>query len=189
MTSPQATRQQLDATPLGIAAATWGALGVVALLTQAIIRLLPRALEPLENNMLDAAHGGAYAGWVVFSLYFEGYRAFQKRFSPRVVARAFHLARNPSPWHVALAPLFCMALFHARRRATTLARGTVVMVICFIVALRHVPQPYRGIIDGGVVAALVWGAIAIVYYFVRALFGEAVPASPETPDAPPLLSS
>src|SRR5690606_4264468 len=101
------------ATELSIVA--WGVGGVLLLLGQAIWRLTPIAL--------DAIHGGLTAGqialcgaWIVVNGYAEGYRAFQLRFSPRVVARAVHLARHPRPLHVALAPLFCMSFFHATPR-------------------------------------------------------------------------
>jgi hypothetical protein len=168
--------------PLHYLGAIWGVLGVVALLCQAIYRLTPRAIEPIQRGLLDGWETAIYVAWVVFSLYFEGYRAFQLRFSPRVVARALHLIEQPTPLHVALAPAFCMAFFHASRRARILAWATTIMVVFFIVALRGVPQPWRGIVDGGVVLALAWGAAAIVIYFVRGLSGASMPVSAELPE-------
>jgi hypothetical protein len=162
--------------------ASWGVLGVLALLTQAIARLAPLAAEPILAKTLSPAQVGLYVGWVAFSAYFEGYRAFQKRFSPRVVARALHLARHPvSSASVALAPAYCMCLFHAKPRARYVAWGTLVMVIGFIVTLRHVPQPFRGIVDGGVVVALAWGVVIVLFYFARGLAGRPIPVSPELP--------
>lgn len=166
----------------GLLAATWGVAGVVLLLGQAIYRLTPMALQPIVERQLGMAEAGVYAAWVVFSLYFEGYRAFQQRFSPRVVARALALMREPVPLRIVLAPAFCMALFHATRRGLALAWGTLVMVLCFIMILRHVPQPWRGIVDGGVVLALLWGQLAIVVYFVRGLSGLPMPVSAELPE-------
>jgi hypothetical protein len=164
-------------------AAAWGVLGVLALLGQAIWRLTPMALEPILDRTLSTSQTALYVGWVGFSLYFEGYRAFQRRFSPRVVARVLHLMREPQPLRVALAPAFCMAFFHASRRTLVVAWATLVMVLGFVLTLRYVPQPWRGIVDGGVVLALAWGAVAILVYFVRGLAGAVMPVSAELPEA------
>ena len=171
-----------DLTPGRFLIALWGVAGVLALLGQAVSRLAPRALEPIENGDLTLYQGAIYAAWAVFSAYTEGYRAFQLRFSPRVVARALYLAKNPQPLHVLLAPAYCMCFFHANRRNRIIAWATVAMVTFFIISLRYAPYPWRGIGDGGVVLALIWGAIAIVYYFVRGLSGHAVPSAVELPE-------
>jgi hypothetical protein len=157
-------------------------LGVVLLFGQAIARLGARAVEAHEMP-LDALEISVSVGWVLVNAYAEGYRAFQRRFSPRVVARALHLARNPRPLFVVFAPLFCMAFFHATRRARTIAWATTILVLCLIGLLRHAPQPWRGIVDGGVVIALGWGAAAIVVFFLRAVMtGREPAASPQVPE-------
>jgi hypothetical protein len=57
------------------------------------------------------------------------------------------------------------------------------VVLCLIGLLRHVPQPWRGIVDGGVVIALAWGAAAIVVFFLRAVVtGREPAASPQVPE-------
>jgi hypothetical protein len=57
------------------------------------------------------------------------------------------------------------------------------MIVSAIVALRHVPQPYRGMVDGGVVLGLGLGLISLLVHFARSLNGTA----PEVPaDMPPL---
>ena len=71
----------------------YAVLGVVLFLLAAVVRLLPMALEPLSGP-LDTVHVAAYAGSVVFMAYSEGYRGFQRQFSPRVVARARGLAEG-----------------------------------------------------------------------------------------------
>jgi hypothetical protein len=162
--------------------AAWGAFGVVLLLGQAIFRLGGLALEA-HRMTLTPVEIGVSTAWVFMNAYLEGYRAFQLRFSPRVVARALHLARNPRPLFVVFAPFYCMAFFHATRRARTIAWATMVMVMGFIVLLRRVPQPWRGIVDGGVVVALIWGALAIVLLFFRAvLLGKEPTQSPQLPN-------
>ena len=76
----------------------WGTAGVSTLLGQAIYRLTPQALHPLVHGNLTSFQVALYIGWVLFAAYTEGYRAFQGRFSPRVVARAVYLAKNREPW-------------------------------------------------------------------------------------------
>lgn len=156
---------------------TWGVAGVLLLLGQASWRLGTLAWEALQMG-LTQLQWAICLSWIVLNAYAEGYRAFQLRFSPRVVARALHLARNPRPLHVVFAPLFCMGFFHASKRGMILAWGTTIMVLCFILLLRYVPQPWRGIVDGGVVVALLWGSVAIVVYYVRAFFMNRAPDTP-----------
>lgn len=160
-----------EVSPLGKLAATWGVVGVLLLLGQAILRLGPRAVEAVSQG-LSTTQWLLLGVWIAVSAHGEGYRAFHLRFSPRVVVRARHLATHPRALHVALAPLFCMSLFHASRRGKIVAWSITAMVIGFIVLLRHTPQPWRGIVDGGVVVALVMGAVSIVYHALRALGGS-----------------
>jgi hypothetical protein len=157
--------------------ATWGVVGVLGLLGQASYRLGGRAVEAISSDLTQGQLATLLL-WTAFNLYAEGYRAFQKRFSPRVVVRAFHLARHPNPLHVTLAPFYCMALLHSAKRERIVAWSTIVMIMGFILLLRHVPQPWRGIVDAGVVVALLWGAAAIVALHTRALVTGAVPDFP-----------
>jgi hypothetical protein len=168
--------------PVGVAVGAWGVLGVAALLGRAAARLSVFAIEPIRTHSLTITQATLYAAWAAVGLYFEGYRAFQKRFCPRVVARALYLGEHRHPLYVAIAPLFCMGFFHANRRTKALAWGTTTMIVCFIVILRHVPQPWRGIVDGGVVPPLLWGAAALIVLYARGLSG-AVVGSAELPDA------
>ena len=70
----------------GVACA-WGLLGLFASLVEAIVRLVPHALEPFREGLSTGA-ALAYAGFVLFNAYAEGYRGFQRGFSPRVSVRA-----------------------------------------------------------------------------------------------------
>ncbi len=155
--------------------------GVLALLGQAIYRLLPLALEPLQTGMLSRFEFALYVGWSLANAYLEGYRGFQRRFSPRVVARAAYLGQNPKPWHVAFAPLFCMSFFHASRRGLISAWGMTTFVLLAIALVRMVPQPWRGIIDAGVVVGLVWGVVSTLLLWVGLLAGQAPASSGELP--------
>jgi len=162
-------------------AGMWGVVGVVALLMQAIVRLAPRAIEVFEADMLGGVHVALLVAWVVFAAYAEGYRAFQKQFTPRVVARAQHLSAHPRLLHVLLAPAFCMGLFHATRKRLVVSWSVSLGVVGLIVAVKHVAQPWRGIIDAGVVIALTWGVVMLARFTLRGLAGHRMPVSPDVP--------
>jgi hypothetical protein len=97
----------------------------------------------------------------------EGYKGFHLAFAPRVVARANYLANNPRPVHVLLAPLFCMGYVHATPRRRIMSIALSCMIVCFVLLARMLPQPWRGIVDVGVVAGLVVGVGSIVYYLLQ----------------------
>jgi hypothetical protein len=160
----------------------WAVLGVSLLCLQAIVRLLPKALEPIRDGSLGVLEAALYLAWSVANAYAEGYRGFQKAFAPRVVARALYLAAHPRPLRVALAPLFCMGLFGATRRRMVVSWTIVFVVTLLVAGMRFVPQPWRGIIDGGVVVGLVWGTLAIIAYGIAALAGHEPDAHADVAD-------
>jgi len=154
----------------GRLATAWGIGGVLLLLGDAVYRLAPRALEALAME-LTALHWGALAGWVVFMAYAEGWRGFHRRFSPRVVERSFGLGREPTVLRGLLAPAYAMSLFAAPRRSMIVSWSVLVGVVALVVLVRFVPQPWRGIIDAGVVVGLSIGCASIVVHTARALRG------------------
>ncbi|MFO7567460.1 MAG: hypothetical protein R6X02_32755 [Enhygromyxa sp.] len=165
----------------GLAIVIWSVGGVLTLLLQAIVRLLPRALEPIQDGTLDLAAGLAYLGAIVGLAYSEGYRGFQQRFSPRVVARALHLAEHPKIHLVILAPLYAMALIHATRRRLLGSWLLLLGIIGLIVLVSQLPQPWRGAVDAGVVVGLSWGALATLGLLVRAFRGTPPEIDPDLP--------
>jgi hypothetical protein len=175
------THDSAGARWLGKAAAAWGLIGVAALLLNAVVRLAPVAIEGLTAHRLGAGLWLLAAGNVAFMAYFEGYRGFQQGFAPRVVARALHLARHPRPLHVVLAPLFCMGLVHATRRRLVASWILLITIVAIVLAVRGVAQPYRGIVDAGVVVGLAWGLAALAATAWSALAGNPPRVSPELP--------
>ena len=165
---------------LGWVGLLWGVGGVVVLLSTAVARLFPLALE-LFGFDLGIAHIVAYGAGLVCMGWSEGYRGFQKAFSPRVVARAFVLARNPRlPW-VLLAPAFCMGFFHATRKRVVVAWTLTSAIVGLVLLVRGVPQPWRGVIDLGVVAGLAWGLVALLGFFFLGLSGRRMPVDADLP--------
>lgn len=161
----------------------WGIVGVLLLLSFALYRLAPMAFELVEIE-LSALHWAALVFSVLYMAYAEGYKGFHKGFAPRVVVRASYLKNNPTPLHILLAPLFCMGYIHATRKRQLLSIGLTLMIICFVFLARTLAQPWRGILDAGVVVGLGIGILSICYFLVLArIRPEALTMSPETPES------
>jgi hypothetical protein len=164
---------------------SWGTLGVVAVLVHAILRLLPNAIEPIANGTLDLRGGLAYAAAIVGLGYAEGYRGFQRRFSPRVVARAARLARTRQPaWRIVMAPLMTMGLMHATRQRLIATWMLVAMIVALVVLVGLLDQPWRGAVDAGVVVGLSWGSATILIELVGLLRGREPTIDPDLPVMP-----
>lgn len=163
---------------VGWLGALWGIAGVSLLLLSAITRLSPRALEALTGG-LDWLGWAVLVPWTLFMVFSEGYRGFQQGFSPRVAARARWLGAHPTATRVVLAPLFCMGFFQATRRRliTTWCLTTGIVGLILLVSL--LPQPWRGIVDFGVVAGLLWGLVALWIFAAQAFFGSRFHWDPE----------
>jgi hypothetical protein len=168
---------------VGRLGAVWGIGGLCLLLGEAIYRLAPIAVETFDSP-LGPLHWAALVVWVTAMLVLEGYRGFQKSFSPRVAARARYLTEHPNMVCSLFAPFFCMGYFHATRgvriRSILLTTGIVTMVL----GVRRVDQPWRGIVGLGVVAGLTWGIISIAVFTYLAFATDGFDRSPETPTRP-----
>ncbi len=162
--------------------AVWGVLGFAAVLLQAIWSLTPIALEPILNGTLTSFQIAIYLAWVGFMIYSEGYRGFQLKMAPRVAARAMYAARHPQPlWLIILAPVFCMGLIHATRKRLIVSWCVLIGIVALVIAVRTLGQPWRGIIDGGVVVGLTWGLVWTLWYFIRAVAGHPMPVPDDVP--------
>jgi len=132
----------------------------------AIVRLGGVALE-LNAYTLASWQWGVMLGWIGYMVWAEGYKGFHLAFAPRVVVRANYLANHPRWPHVLLAPLFCMGYIHATPKRRLMSIGLTSMIICFVLVVRMLPQPWRGLVDAGVVAGLVFGVASILYYLLQ----------------------
>ncbi|MDP2141079.1 MAG: hypothetical protein Q8L20_09725 [Gammaproteobacteria bacterium] len=146
----------------------WGIGGILLLLLFAVVRLGPMALE-LATVELQQLHWFSLAVSILYMAYAEGYKGFHLGFAPRVVARASYLSANPRPLHILLAPAFCMGYIYATPKRKLLSFGLTGMIICFVLLVRLLPQPWRGIVDAGVVTGLVLGMASIVYFLLQRL--------------------
>lgn len=163
----------------------WGIGGILMLLSFAIIRLGGVALEMLLQTATyntGLLHWTVLLLWTCYMIWAEGYKGFHKGFAPRVVARAHYLAANPRPLHVVLAPLFCMGYIYATRKRQLMSLGLTSMIVFFVMLVRMLPQPWRGIVDTGVVAGLLLGVLSI-FYFITVMIRDpaALPVGTDVP--------
>lgn len=166
---------------MGILGAIWGLVGITIILACAIVRVYGHAVEAWQLDWTPWQWVVAVI-WCLFMLLAEGYRGFQKQFSPRVVARARYLIDHPRPLHVLLAPFFCIAYFHATRRRKIVSWSLTIGIILLIVIVHSLPQPWRGIIDFGVVLGLAYGLLWIFIYAAIAFGGGRFNVDPEVCD-------
>lgn len=164
----------------GTIGAVWGLAGILALLLSAVLRLWPLAVEAFSHP-LDLYHRTALLVIALAMAYFEGYKGFQMAFSPRTAARARHLLQHPVLLHVLLAPFFCMGYFHASRRRKITSISITFGIVILVVLVRFVEQPWRGIIDFGVVIGLAWGIVSLLAFSIQALGEDEYPYDPEVP--------
>lgn len=163
-------------------AALWGLLCVTALLGNAVVRLTPYAVDAMTSGELNGVGWGIFVVWVAFNAYAEGYRAFQKKFCPRVVSRALYLGRNPKPLWLLLALPFCMSLFHSTKRQKIVSWVFIIVLVLVIIAVRMMPQPWRGVVDAGVVVGLSWGVGCLWWLFIKAALGKGEPTPTDIPE-------
>jgi len=157
----------------------WGLGGVLCILLFAVVRL---ARVAWEASLLpwEPVHWAFLLFWLPFMAYSEGYRGFQKRFSPVVVARAWHLASERQLAHVALGPLFCMGFFYGSRRRLLTSWILTTAIVCFVVGARQLAPLWRGLVDMGVVVGLCWGMATILHSARQATRGGGL-ADPQLP--------
>jgi len=165
----------------GLLGFSWGILGISILLISAIYRLSQIVLDTFSYPL-------AWYHWIllVFSIlsmaYFEGYKGFQLKFSPRFAARCLFLRDNPRFLHSLLAPLFCMGFFYATRKRKITTLVLTLMIIALIQLAHMLAQPWRGILDAGVVIGLSWGLLSVYYCLQQTLSGRRFYGSADLPN-------
>lgn len=152
----------------GILAVTWGTLGFVLLIGFALWRLTPLAVESFDYPW-RWHHVAAFVANLIFMAWSEGYRGFQQAYSPRLGARCAALLTQASWLQALLAPAVVMGFMHAPRRRVITTWVLTFAVIGVVLLYRALPQPWRGILDAGVVLGLAWGLVATLAHVVMAI--------------------
>ena len=60
--------------------------------------------------------------------------------------------------------VYCMNYFGAEKRRMIVAWVATSLIVILIIIFHHLPQPWRGILDAGVVVGLSWGLLATLYF-------------------------
>ena len=76
-------------------------------------------------------------------------------------------------------------VLEATRRTMMVTRVGTVAIIILVLLVQMIPQPWRGIIDAGVVVGLSWGVLSLWYLIFRAFKTGFYPCSPDVPDMVP----
>ncbi len=165
-------------------AVVWAITGFSLLLGVALLRLTARTLEGFTYPF-SWLHWVVLLAFALFMAYSEGYRGFQLKFSPRFADRVAGLRQSGTPLQCLLAPFYAMGFFAAPRRVVITAWLLSVMIVCLVLLLKLVPQPWRGIADAGVVIGLGWGLIVSLWMTLDRLrrphdFSPAAPRCPES---------
>jgi hypothetical protein len=171
-----------QARPLGVMGTlvlAWSLSGVTAILALAIIRLSPKVAGAFAQD-LSPLHWVFAIGFTLFMLYTEAWRGFHKKFSPRTIARAVHVSRDGSLLQRLLAPLFSMGFFHATKRRVIATWILTITIVTAVVLMHQLAQPWRGLIDLGVVVGLGAGIATLFVEALRVARGGA-PVDPELP--------
>ena len=153
----------------------WGVVGVLAVVGNALRRLLPIALEPFKQGNFTPLLWAEYVGFALFMAYSEGFKGFQKKFSPLVIRRAYTLGPNSPFLHKLFAPIYSMGFFHSSRKRKIISWSLTLGVAVLIKLVKTLSYPYRSIIDAGVVVGLSWGSLATAAIYVKALMTGRVP--------------
>lgn len=164
----------------GIIAAAWAIVGWSAVLLIAISRLGAITVQGFAVEW-SAWHWVVFVGNALFMAYAEGYRGFELKFSPRAAARVLWLLRHADWRLAALAPLFLIGYFAAERRIVRLTWAGTAVIIGLVVVFHRLPQPWRGILDAGVVIGLSWGLVSFWRLTWHALRSGQYPVSPAVP--------
>ena len=139
----------------------WGIGGTCLLLIDALWRLMPFVIE-IFRHPLTPFQWLLMGIWVSVMAYAEGYRGFQLRFSPRVVARSSWLSETDYTGLKLLAPLVAMGMITATRRRLVASWLLVTGIVILVLLIRQLEQPWRGVVDAGVVVGLGWGLLATI---------------------------
>lgn len=161
----------------------WAIFFWVLMFAKCIKDLAPGGIEPLQKRDLTSGQWAGYAAIALSIWLFEGIGAFQRSFSPMVVRRGQELNASSRCHEILLAPFFSAGLFAATPKR--LIKSWLLMAILIpglAVTVPHLPYPWRGAVDAGVVLGLGWGTAVILYLGLQGLVtGKTLERSAELP--------
>lgn len=167
---------------MGLVAALWAVIGFTALITSALYRLSLKAREAFSSHEFSPMMWVVLIVFAIFMLHSEGYRGFQQNFSPRAAARALYLARHARWLDLLFAPFFIMCYYHSTRKRKIVSWCLTLGIIGLILLFSTLPQPWRGILDIGVVLGLLYGLCSFFIFVVKAFCSKSFDRDPALPE-------
>jgi len=165
---------KLESPPRSAAVQLWSVCGVAAYLGYGVKKVVPVVLGGCVG--MSPRQWALLAATLLFFGYVEGYRGFQKGFAPRVVSRAWVVSQGsvdgrPAPpvWHKLVAPIFCIGYIHGSRKRVIASWTVTTAVFLVVVGVKRLANPYRAIIDAGVIVGLAWGVVSVLAIFLRSI--------------------
>mmetsp|Transcript_74003 Transcript_74003/g.130723 ORF Transcript_74003/g.130723 Transcript_74003/m.130723 type:complete len:243 (-) Transcript_74003:79-807(-) len=147
----------------------WGVVGVACYLSYGVKKVVPIVRQGV-SAITSPFQWLLLASTLAFFAYVEGYKGFQLGFCPRVVSRAWAVSAKVGPiWHKILAPAFCIGYFHGTRKRVISSWAVTSVIFCVVVGVRRMANPYRAIIDAGVIVGLLWGTVSVLVLFAQSL--------------------
>jgi len=142
--------------------------GIIAIFSSAIFRLYPHVKEGFSYQF-------STLNWIVMIAYLiimivgKGYFALYRSFVPRVINRSKILIAEGKLLDRLLAPLYCMGFFKAPIKRLIISYAMLSFIITFISSASRISQPWRGIIDLGVIVGLSIGIISLLFLGIKEL--------------------
>ncbi len=145
--------------------------GVIAIFSSAIYRLYPHVRESMSLEF-SALNWIVLAAYLVVMIVGKGYFALHRGFVPRVINRSEQIISNGKLIDKILAPLYCMGFFKAPRKRMIISYVMIFFIVSFIVSASKIVQPWRGIIDLGVVVGLSLGILSLLFLGFKKMISE-----------------
>lgn len=89
-------------------------------------------------------------------------------------------------FHKVLAPAFCIGYFHGTRKRVITSWCVTTIIFLVVVGVKRLANPYRAIIDAGVIVGLAIGVLSMLGIFVKSLVeGRPPKYDPSLPEGSP----
>jgi hypothetical protein len=150
------------------AAAWWAVTGVTALFATAVVRLGVRGVMTMAGGLAAAEWVALIVITAVF-VYGEGVRALQMKYLPRLLERVAEVRAERRVLPRLLAPLHALMLVYAPAGTLIRAWAGSVAIALAVIIVRGFAEPWRGIVDFAVAAALGWATVVLIAGAIRLL--------------------
>ena len=144
---------------LGIIGYIWGFLGISYMILHGLSCMIPYVIE-LDFRLFKWYHMISFFGVIIILGYSEGYKGFQKSFSPRTANRLYNIFLKPTFFRVFFSPFISMGFIESSKKLKYISYGLLLMIVMFILLIGKLNDPWRGIIDAGVIVGLSWGLVS-----------------------------